>query len=192
MSRTLPQKYAPMSITDNDSEEFIATATPVGALSTTVNCVLEVIAPATLPQGYTFEVEAYGKTVKVTVTTGGVEEGEKFSLQCGHRVFSTSFLRPCGALEGQLTDSYYIAHYIVSQWLLVYMVLLIWLLCKTHGHIRNKYKIPSAHGCEDCCCAFWCTCCTVAQMAWHTGDYETYQGMCCSETGLPPDAPSIV
>jgi Cys-rich protein (TIGR01571 family) len=94
--------------------------------------------------------------------------------------------------KGQLTDSYYIAHYIVSQWLLVYTVLLIWLLCKTRGHIRNKYKIPSALGCEYCCCAFWCTCCTVAQMARHTGDYETYQGMCCSETGLPPDAPSIV
>ena len=34
---------------------------------------------------------------------------------------------------------------------------------------------------------FWCSCCTVAQMARHTADYETYAARCCSDTGLPPN-----
>ncbi|KAL7537106.1 hypothetical protein ACHAXR_009171, partial [Thalassiosira sp. AJA248-18] len=68
------------------------------------------------------------------------------------------------------------------------------LVCKTRKHIREKYRIPEkqCHGCEDCCCAYWCGCCTVAQMARHTADYETYPGLCCSETGVSPHAPSIV
>eukprot|EP00804_Cyclotella_cryptica_P003077 CCRYP_006065-RB/>CCRYP_006065-RB protein AED:0.21 eAED:0.21 QI:391/1/1/1/1/1/3/204/220 len=96
--------------------------------------------------------------------------------------------------KDQATDAFYMGHFIVNIALLVVAAFRISLICKTREHIRNKYKIPSqqCHGCEDLCCAFWCSCCTVAQMARHTGDYATYQGMCCSETGLPPHAPSIV
>ena len=95
---------------------------------------------------------------------------------------------------GQLTDAYFIALRIVSIVLLALTVFRIAMICKTRELIRNKYQIPSRHCgcCEDCCCAFWCSCCTVAQMARHTGDYVTYQGMCCSETGLPSHAPHIV
>ena len=66
--------------------------------------------------------------------------------------------------------------------------------CKTRRHIREKYQIPEqqCHGCEDCCCTYWCSCCTVAQMARHTGDYANHGARWCSETGLPPNAPSIV
>ena len=62
------------------------------------------------------------------------------------------------------------------------------LMCKTRRHIRNKYSIPqeTCNGCEDCCCVYFCTCCTLSQMARHTADYETYRAACCSETGLPP------
>lgn len=65
---------------------------------------------------------------------------------------------------------------------------------KTRASIREKYAIPQAacDGCEDCCCIFCCGCCTISQMARHTADYETYPGRCCSETGLSPNAPSIV
>lgn len=66
--------------------------------------------------------------------------------------------------------------------------------CKTRAYIRRKYNIPetSCDGCEDCCCAFWCGCCTVTQMARHTADYNTYHAFCCSETGLNDSAPHIV
>lgn len=63
--------------------------------------------------------------------------------------------------------------------------------CKTRAHLRRTYNIPetSCNGCEDCCCAYWCGCCTLAQMARHTADYETYPAACCSETGLNNRAP---
>jgi Cys-rich protein (TIGR01571 family) len=67
-------------------------------------------------------------------------------------------------------------------------------LCKTRENTRARYSIPEerCHGCEDCCCALFCTCCTVAQMARHTGDYENYPGTCCTSTGLPSHAPLAV
>ena len=96
--------------------------------------------------------------------------------------------------NGEISGGYLTAQYIVNIVLLAFAVFRIGMVCKTRELIRNKYQIPSKRcgGCEDCCCAFWCGCCTVAQMARHTGDYATYQGMCCSETGLPPHAPPIV
>lgn len=77
---------------------------------------------------------------------------------------------------------------------IVFCAFVIFLVAKTRKHIREKYSIPEKQckGCEDYCCSLWCTCCTVAQMARHTADYETYAGLCCSETGIPPHAPSIV
>lgn len=72
-------------------------------------------------------------------------------------------------------------------------------LVKTRAHIRRTFGIPetSCRGCEDICCAFWCGCCTITQMARHTADYRTYRAACCSETGLgdnvpPTTAPRIV
>ena len=69
-----------------------------------------------------------------------------------------------------------------------FYIFLFVLMCKTRVYIRNKYNIRNKHcqgSCEDVCCVFWCGCCTVAQMARHTADYETYAARCCSETGLP-------
>ena len=70
----------------------------------------------------------------------------------------------------------------------------VFLLTKTRKHIRGKYGIPEKRcaGCEDFCCALWCQCCTAAQLARHTADYDTYAGLCCSETGVPKHAPAIV
>jgi len=67
-------------------------------------------------------------------------------------------------------------------------------LCRTRQSVRRQYSIPEehCHGCEDLCCSFFCTCCTVAQMARHTGEYETYPGVCCSTTGHPPGTPLTV
>ena len=40
--------------------------------------------------------------------------------------------------------------------------------------IRKKYNIPEecctctgVDGLEDCCCAYWCMCCTLSQVARH-------------------------
>jgi Cys-rich protein (TIGR01571 family) len=67
-------------------------------------------------------------------------------------------------------------------------------LCRTRQSVRMQYSIPEkrCHGCEDLCCAFFCTCCTLSQMARHTGEYETYPGVCCSTTGHPPGTPLTV
>jgi Cys-rich protein (TIGR01571 family) len=72
-------------------------------------------------------------------------------------------------------------------------------MCQTRRRIREKYNIPptACGGCDDCCCSFWCSCCTVNQMARHTNDYSAYPVECCSgacfnKTGQPPSAPVIV
>lgn len=67
-------------------------------------------------------------------------------------------------------------------------------ICRTRQSVRNQYSIPEQHcnGCEDLCCAFFCTCCTLSQMARHTGEYETYPGVCCTTTGHPPGTPLTV
>jgi Cys-rich protein (TIGR01571 family) len=75
-----------------------------------------------------------------------------------------------------------------------YGIFVLILTIRARHHIRSKYTIPEQQctGCEDCCCSFWCHCCTVAQMARHINDYEHYQASCCSETGLDSRAPLIV
>lgn len=67
-------------------------------------------------------------------------------------------------------------------------------LCRTRQNVRARYQIPEerCHGCEDLCCSFWCSCCVTAQMLRHTGEYETYPGVCCSKTGHPPGTPLVV
>ena len=69
----------------------------------------------------------------------------------------------------------------------------IYIVLKTRQYIRQRSGIPetSCQGCEDCCCATFCQCCAVMQMARHTAEYETYAGQCCSETGLPVNAPQL-
>lgn len=67
-------------------------------------------------------------------------------------------------------------------------------LCKTRESLREKYSIPEERctGCEDMCCACFCPCCSVCQMLRHTGEYETYRGSCCTETGLANGAAVVV
>lgn len=78
---------------------------------------------------------------------------------------------------------------------LAYFLYTLIVLCKTRRAVREKYDIPASKtcgGCEDCCCAFWCQCCTVAQLARQTADYDQRSGVCCSDTGLPADTPVII
>jgi len=84
----------------------------------------------------------------------------------------------------------------IMSWVGAILMLLwtVYALMNTRFFTRTKYQIPEerCHGFEDLCCALWCSCCTVAQIARHTGEYETYRSECFSSTGLPNDAPAIV
>ncbi|GAX10397.1 hypothetical protein FisN_3Lu622 [Fistulifera solaris] len=66
----------------------------------------------------------------------------------------------------------------------------------TRFHMRQKYQIPgSTFGdgyLDDCCCTFWCGCCTTIQQSRHSHDEKVHPYDCCSKTGLRPDAPAIV
>lgn len=67
----------------------------------------------------------------------------------------------------------------------------VYALMRTRESIRIKYSIPNGKvgACEDLCVSIWCSCCAVAQMARHTGEYEINEGVCLSDRGLPRDAP---
>lgn len=70
----------------------------------------------------------------------------------------------------------------------------VYAVCKTRQSVRDQYSIPEERcgGCEDLCCSVFCTCCTLSQMARHTGEYETYRGVCCTSTGHPAGTPLTV
>jgi Cys-rich protein (TIGR01571 family) len=61
-------------------------------------------------------------------------------------------------------------------------------MIKLRMTIRSKYNIPEDNciGCEDCCCIFFCGCCSVVQMAHQTANYDEMPSICCNDTGLPP------
>jgi Cys-rich protein (TIGR01571 family) len=44
--------------------------------------------------------------------------------------------------------------------------------CHLRKAMRTKYEIPTSNcgEAEDCCCMFWCSCCSSIQMARHTHD----------------------
>lgn len=71
----------------------------------------------------------------------------------------------------------------------------VWLtvsLYKTRKNVRKQFSIPEDkryRGWEDCLCSTFCSFCTITQIARHTGNYEHYPSVCCSETGLPNLAP---
>jgi Cys-rich protein (TIGR01571 family) len=67
---------------------------------------------------------------------------------------------------------------------LFYMYTII-VLVKLRLAVRDRYRIPGST-CEDCCCVVWCGCCTVAQLARQTAQYDTERAACCSSTGLAP------
>ena len=74
---------------------------------------------------------------------------------------------------------------------LIFTLYSIYALMKTREFVRSKYSIPEQRLgiCEDCLLSACCSCCTVAQMARHTGEYEKYNAVCFSTRGLADDAP---
>lgn len=68
----------------------------------------------------------------------------------------------------------------------------LFILTKLRQAVRQRYKIPTERYCcvcccgpiEDFCCAVWCSCCTIAQLARQTADYQRDRPACCSKDGL--------
>lgn len=67
---------------------------------------------------------------------------------------------------------------------------------RTRSHVREKYDIPEderchQRGCEDILVSTVCAPCSVAQLARHTADYDSYNAACCTPTGLSEFAPPV-
>lgn len=252
--------------------------------------MIEVVAPATLPENYTFNAEFGGRSFTVVVPQGGVEEGQKFSVPmpggadnfdeammrprisvpvghwrdgvcdiftygCCHVLLWNSIFcvpvtvaqvmtrmklswlgKPGNAAETagtfRIIASMVMSYFVLDRLLGLYIfgdiflfwspdypdqfdesvIVCVWLrrllfcayflfghvyiLMNVRAYIREKYAIPEQYGCpsgcEDACCSCFCSWCTVAQIARHTTDYDTYRATCCSETGLPEHVPAIV
>lgn len=74
----------------------------------------------------------------------------------------------------------------------VYMVLCVVQLRNVRSYVRTAYAIPGSNA-ADVGCSVVCPCFVAAQLLRHTADYDTVSSQCCcSETGLPVNAPSIV
>ena len=61
---------------------------------------------------------------------------------------------------------------------------MIFLVARTRAQLRRRYSIAQQCEGEDWLCAFFCHCCTVAQMARHTADYRV-QKVSCNDKGVP-------
>lgn len=61
-------------------------------------------------------------------------------------------------------------------------------LMQVRANVRRYYNIPEqcCHGCEDCCCAWWCWPCATCQIMRQVNDYSgtRSQGCQCTETGM--------
>jgi hypothetical protein len=57
-----------------------------------------------------------------------------------------------------------------------FAIYMLFVICRTRQAIRRKYQIEAGccgNGCEDCCCALWCSCCTVSRTL-DTVNYTVY------------------
>ena len=111
-------------------------------------------------------------------------------------LFWTSFVLLVDASpdsQADIEDSQFLSN-LRSILNLAFGIFYVVIMARARCRVRSRYGIPerTCHGCEDCCCAFWCSCCTISQIARHTADYKNYPAKCSSDTGLSPNAPSIV
>lgn len=69
-------------MTEQQLQEHLVVAAPAQVEAVAATCLVEVTAPADLPEGYQFEAIVGGQQQKlqVTVPPGGVEAGQKFAV----------------------------------------------------------------------------------------------------------------
>lgn len=69
---------------------------------------------------------------------------------------------------------------------------------RARSEVRRRFRIPAYilgccnGGLEDCCCIFWCGCCSSIQMARHTHNEDKYPYEPCAPNGLPTYAPELM
>ena len=56
---------------------------------------------------------------------------------------------------------------------------MLFLTCRTRNFVRRTYQIPGGDV-EDCCFSFWCSCCTILQVARHTNENDCCHYNVCS------------
>jgi Cys-rich protein (TIGR01571 family) len=68
-----------------------------------------------------------------------------------------------------------------------YLCFIVFVTQSTRSSLRDKYLIreQACSDLEDLCCATCCLPCSISQMSRHTGNYDEYEAVCCSRTGLP-------
>lgn len=96
----------------------------------------------------------------------------------------------------QLPWEYHLLYYARLCLVLVWSLFFVLAVARTRSWIRRQYGIPEdtacEGGCEDCCCACFCTGCTICQMARHTANFRDFNATCCTENGLEGTAPDVV
>jgi Cys-rich protein (TIGR01571 family) len=67
------------------------------------------------------------------------------------------------------------------------------ILVRLRATIRRQYEIPVRYfgALEDGCCAFWLSCCTLAQLARQTANYQEKRALFCSNNGLAPSSSTL-
>jgi len=94
------------------------------------------------------------------------------------------------ALDGIVRPILFWPTYIISNAWFIYLFILV---IRTRMYIRKKYRIRAGccGCCEDICCGFFFSCCTIAQMGRHTTNYGTHESYCCTRTGVDPNVPCL-
>lgn len=72
-------QYAPVSKQEQDMSESLV-GNPSSVATASAMPMMEVTAPANLPEGYEFDAMLGDSTIKVQVPVGGIEEGQIFSV----------------------------------------------------------------------------------------------------------------
>lgn len=94
-------------------------------------------------------------------------------------IFATSFMAPTNPAD----NGGFLYNFITF----FYGLLMLVLTMKVRRIVRERDGIPEERclGFEDVCCAFWCGCCTVAQLARQTADYDAEEAQFFTIDGLP-------
>jgi Cys-rich protein (TIGR01571 family) len=68
-----------------------------------------------------------------------------------------------------------------------YIGFIVFVTQSTRSSLREKFLIREqcCYDLEDLFCASCCMPCTVSQMSRHTANYDDYEAVCCSKSGLP-------
>jgi len=84
---------------------------------------------------------------------------------------------------------------LILIWFSLFWVVMCILLTRVRKTVRERYGIPAnklGEVWEDPIVSCCCCCFSAGQMLRHTTEYDTYPATCCTRTGIPPTAPSIV